>query len=165
MVVRSKNVKKKVQLRVSDVNQCLVKAQAYCAYQERHQQEVRDKIYSWGMHKRDVENIIAELISTDFINEERYAKTFAGGKFRIKKWGKVKIQIELKKRGISNYSMDKALQEIDEAEYKKTIKKVIAEKISKIKDINPLVRKHKTSQYAISRGFETDIVWGILNEM
>src|SRR6478672_11099295 len=79
-------------------HQALVKAEAWCAYQERCQQEVRDKIYSWGLHEHEVENVIAELISKNFLNEERFAKAYAGGKFRIKKWGRVKIRMELKRR-------------------------------------------------------------------
>ncbi len=79
--------------------QALIKAESYCAYQERCQQEVRDKLYSWGLHEVQVENVIAELIASNFINEERFAKAYAGGKFRIKKWGRVKISIaKLKKR-------------------------------------------------------------------
>jgi regulatory protein len=90
-------------------NQALIKAQMSCAYQERCQQEIRDKLYEWGLHSNEVENIIADLISTNFLNEERFAKAFAGGKFRIKKWGKVKIKIELKKRKISDYCIRKGL--------------------------------------------------------
>ena len=63
--------------------QALVKAQATCAYQERCQQEMRDKLYEWGLHSEAVENMIAQLISDNFLNEERFAKAFAGGKFRI----------------------------------------------------------------------------------
>ena len=150
----------KVQLTIS---QAMIKARAYCVYQERYQQEMRDKLYEWGLWKQGVESLIAELISTDFINEERYAKTFAGGKFRIKKWGRVKIQIELKRRNITSYCIKKGLQEIDEADYIKTIKKIIADKALKIKDKNPKLRQYKIGQYVISRGFEPDLVWGQMN--
>ena len=97
--------------------QALIKAESYCAYQERCQQEVRDKLYSWGLHEVQVENVIAELIASNFINEERFAKAYAGGKFRIKKWGRVKISIELKRRKISTYCIKKGLAEIEEEEY------------------------------------------------
>ena len=94
--------------------QALIKAESYCAYQERCQQEVRDKLYSWGLHEVQVENVIADLIASNFINEERFAKAYAGGKFRIKKWGRVKISIELKRRKISTYCIKKGLAEIEE---------------------------------------------------
>ena len=81
--------------------QAVIKAQMSCAYQERCQQEMRDKLYEWGLYSNDVENIIANLISDGYLNEERFAKAFAGGKFRIKKWGRIRIKLELKKRKIS----------------------------------------------------------------
>ena len=159
--------------KVIESSEALAKARTFCVYQERYQQEVRDKLYSWGLHKKDVESIIAELISSDFINEERYAKAFAGGKFRIKKWGKVKIRVELKKRNISDYSINKGLQEIDEKDNIKTIKKIILEKVKKSHPIGvpfgeektTLILKHKTAKYAISRGFESELVWEMVNEL
>ena len=113
--------------------QALIKAESYCAYQERCQQEVRDKLYSWGLHEVQVENVIAELIASNFINEERFAKAYAGGKFRIKKWGRVKISIELKRRKISTYCIKKGLAEIEEEEYIKTLQKVAEVKIKAMK--------------------------------
>ena len=148
-----------------DLSQTIIKARFFCVYQERHQQEVRDKIYGWGLHSNEVESIIAELISNDFINEERYAKTFAGGKFRIKKWGKVKIRIELKKKNITNYCINKALEEIPEIEYSKTIKTVIFEKINTANGKNDFEKKFKTGKYLISRGFESELVWAELNRI
>src|ERR1700682_4185537 len=92
---------------MNDIKQTLIKAQAYCTYQERTQQEVRNKLYKLGLHKTDVENTIDLLISYNFLNEELFAVTFAGGKFRIKKWGRIKIKLELKKRKISDYCIRK----------------------------------------------------------
>lgn len=146
-------------------NQATIKAQLSCAYQERCQQEMRDKLYEWGLHSNDVENIIANLISDNFLNEERFAKAFAGGKFRIKKWGRIKIKIELKKRKISDYCIKKAMQEIDEDEYTKTLKDIITKKLKTIPKGKPQVRNYKAAQYAISRGFEGDLVWEIIKEV
>lgn len=140
-------------------NQATIKAQNSCAYQERCQQEMRDKLYEWGLYSNDVENIIANLISDNFLNEERFAKAYSGGKFRIKKWGRVKIKIELKRRKISDYCIKKAMQEIDEDEYIKTLKAVIAKKSKEIKGGKEQVRNYKIAQYALSRGFESDLVW------
>ena len=142
--------------------QALLKAQQSCAYQERCQQEMRDKLYEWGLHSVDVENIIAHLITDNFLNEERFAKAYAGGKFRIKKWGKVKIKIELKKRKISEYCIKKAIQEISDKDYLKTIKELIAKKSKEIKGGKDYQRKYKIAQYIASRGFEQDLIWDIL---
>lgn len=144
--------------------QALLKAEAACAYQERCQQEMRDKLYEWGLHSNDVENVIAHLITSGFLNEERFAKAFAGGKFRIKKWGRVKIKKELKARRISDYCIKQAMKEINEDDYLKTLKAVLAKKSKDIKGGKMLVRNYKIAQYAISRGFESDLIWEILNE-
>lgn len=144
-------------------NQAIIKAQMTCAYQERCQQEMRDKLYEWGLHSNDVENIIANLITDNFLNEERFAKTFAGGKFRIKKWGRVKIKIELKKRKISDYCIRKAIEEIDDKAYMKALEDVITKKLKGLKG-KQHIKNYKVAQYAISRGFESDLVWESLKE-
>lgn len=138
--------------------QALIKAESYCAYQERCQQEVRDKLYSWGVHEIQVENVIADLIASNFINEERFAKAYAGGKFRIKKWGRVKISIELKRRKISAYCIKKGLAEIEEEEYIKTLQKVAEVKIKATKERDSKKKKYKVMNYLLSRGFENDLV-------
>jgi regulatory protein len=135
------------------------KAESYCAYQERSQQEVRDKIYSWGLHKNEVEEIISTLISDGYLKEERFASAFAGGKFRIKKWGKKKIRLALQNKQVSEPLIRKALAEIDEKEYRKTLKEIIAGRSKLIKEKNALKRKYKIASYAISRGFEPEKVW------
>ena len=142
--------------------QALIKAQMTCVYQERCQQEMRDKLYAWGLYPDAVENTIALLISDNYLNEERFAKAFAGGKFRIKKWGRVKIKIELKKRKISDYCIRKAMQEIEDKDYINTLKALIAKESKKIKGGKAQVQNYKIAQYAISRGFEGDLVWDIL---
>lgn len=145
-------------------HQALVKAEAWCAYQERCQQEVRDKMYSWELHSNEVENIIAELISKNFLNEERFAKAFAGGKFRIKKWGRVKIRIELKRRRLGDYCIKKGLAEIDEDEYRKTLKKLAEEKLKATKEKNKLKKKYKVMSFLISKGYENELVREVVGE-
>jgi regulatory protein len=144
--------------------QAFLKAQLYCAYQERYQQEVRDKLYEWGLFPEAVENIIAQLITENFLNEERFAKAYAGGKFRIKKWGRVKIKLELKKRKISDYCIRKAMQEIDQETYFQTLKTLIEKKSKETRDKNPLVKNSKIARFAASRGFEQDLIWDIINK-
>lgn len=143
-------------------DQAFKKAGEYCAYQERCQQEVRDKIYSWGLHQDDVEALIAQLISDGFINEERFARTFAGGKFRIKKWGRVKIKNELKAKKITDYCIRKAMEEIDNSEYLKALKAIIDKKAKETKETNLFKKANKIAAYCISRGFESDVVWDVL---
>lgn len=142
--------------------QALLKAEATCAYQERCQQEMRDKLYEWGLFPEAVESIIAKLITDNFLNEERFAKAFAGGKFRIKKWGRVKIKIELKKRKISDYCIRKGMEEISDRDYMKTLKELIAKKMKENPKGLLRARQYKAAQYAISRGFEGDVVWDVL---
>ncbi len=143
-------------------NQALLKAQLSCAYQERCQQEMRDKLYEWGLFSDAVESIIANLISDNYLNEERFAKSYAGGKFRIKKWGRIKIKIELKKRKISDYCICKAMEEIEDAEYMKTVKALIAKKSKEIKGGKLHIRNYKVAKYIASRGFEQDLIWEVL---
>lgn len=141
------------------------KACDYCAFQERCQQEVRDKLYLWGLHKDDAETIIAELISDGFINEERFARAFAGGKFRIKKWGRIKIVNELKQKNISDYCIRKALEEIDNRDYIRVLKEIIKKKTKKKTDGNKFKKFGKVAAYVVSRGYESEIVWEIIRDM
>ena len=113
---------------VLDYKSALLKAQKHCAYQERSQQEVRNKLFEWGLHSADVENAIVELISANFINEERFAMQLASGKFRIKHWGKVKITQALKLHKVSAYCIKKALQQIPDDDYEKSLRKILEKK-------------------------------------
>ena len=136
----------------------LSRAQKFCDYQERYQQEVRDKLYSWGAKPDEVEQILCQLVETDYINEERFARAFARGKFRIKHWGKNKIRQELKFRKISDYCIKQGLLEISDDEYLDVLKTVIEKKMRTV----GAPQQYKIAQYAISRGFESDLVWDVL---
>jgi len=144
----------------------LAKAQKFCDYQERYQQEVRDKLYSLGAKPDEVEQIICQLVEQDYINEERFARAFARGKFRIKHWGKNKIRQELKFRKISEYCIKQGLLEIPDEDYLETLKNVIEKKSQSVgaRHASPL-QKHKIVQYVVSRGFESNLAWGILNKL
>ena len=141
-----------------------LKGASYCAYQERCQQEVRDKLYSLGLHQEDVELLIAWLITENFLNEERFAKSYAGGKFRIKKWGKIKIKLELEKRKLSRYCVNKGLEEIDIKDYLDTLTSLITQKKTSLTGKPPVV-KNKLARYAIGKGFEPNLVWSIINSL
>lgn len=140
------------------------RARKYCAFQERSQQEVRDKLYSWGLHRRDVESLLAELIAEGYLREERFAAAFAGGKFRIKKWGKTKIKQALKTKQVSEPLIRQALAAISDADYRKTLSSVLREKAAKLKEEHPGKRKQLIARYAIQRGFEPELVWQLLGD-
>lgn len=140
----------------------LQKARRYCDYQERSQQELRDKLYEWGLHKNEVEQVIASMIEEGCLNEERFAIAFAGGKFRIKQWGRIKIKLALKQKKVSDYCIRKALAQINDAEYEKALLKVLGGYGKKFAERNPLKRNYRLAQYAMSRGFEPELVWGVL---
>lgn len=150
------------QIKYHTPEQALIKMRDWCAYQERCQQEARDKLYDYGLKTDDVENIIAQLVNENFINEERFAIAFTGGKFRIKKWGKVKIRQELKAKRVSDYCIKKGLAVIDNTDYINTLKKVLALKAKSITEKNFLKKKQKLVRYALSKGYEQDIVFDLL---
>lgn len=140
-------------------HQAKLKAEAYCAYQERAQQEVRDKLYDWGLHMEDVEQIISELISTNFLNEERFAKAFVMGKFRIKGWGKVKIKQHLKAKRLSDPLIKIALQQIDRDEYEQKLVDIIQKKTTLPLQQLTIQDKAKLIRYLQSKGYENALIF------
>lgn len=144
--------------------QALQKLKHYCAYQERCHSEVKEKLYNLGVWKRDHDEIIATLIEENYLNEERFAIAYAGGKWRIKQWGRVKIKYELKQKQVSDYCIKKALKQIDEEGYVKTLAKLAKEKYATLKDEQYLVRKKKTMDYLIGKGFEGELVRGVVEK-
>ncbi|QSE98594.1 regulatory protein RecX [Fulvivirga lutea] len=139
-----------------------LKAADFCAYQERSQQQVRDKLYTYGLYSDDVEQILSELITENFINEERFAKAYAGGKFRIKKWGRNKILQGLNQHRVSNYCIKKAMEEIDEEDYQNTLLELIASKKSKVTAKDSFTKNRKVAAYLIQKGYEPTLVWDAL---
>lgn len=144
--------------------QALQKLKHYCAYQERCHQDVKEKLYSLGVWKRDQDEIMATLIEENYLNEERFAIAFAGGKFRIKGWGRVKIKYELKQKQVSDYCIKKALKQIDEDEYQTQLQKTAVDKYNALKGEQYLIRKKKTMDYLIVRGFESQLVNGLFQD-
>ncbi|MGH2553197.1 MAG: regulatory protein RecX [Chitinophagaceae bacterium] len=138
--------------------QALKKLKYYCAYQERCHSDVKDKLYKLGVWKKDHDEIIATLIEENYLNEEKFAIAFAGGKFRINYWGRMKIKYALKLKQVSDYSIKKALKQIDEETYKQVINKLAIEKYASLKSEQYLVRKKKTMDYLIGRGYEPELV-------
>jgi len=151
--------------KITDEKVGLTKAENYCAYQERSQQEVRDKLYEWGLYPTQVENIITRLIESNFLNEARFAVAYATGKFRQKGWGKVKIKQGLNLKKVSEPLIKKALSSIDGDDYLRMLTRVIEKKAVLIKEKEPYKRRYKLQQYAMSRGFEGDLIADVLKEM
>lgn len=146
-------------------DEALSKLQAYCAYQERCHKEVRQKLRDLGIWGDDVDQIVTELITDNFLNELRYAKAFAGGKFRVKKWGKKRIIQALKFNYVSAYSIKKAIQsELPDEEYDATLRQVLEKKDKLLRESNPYKRRQKLAKYAQDKGFESALIWSILNE-
>ena len=148
--------------KIIDEHAARAKAEHYCSYQERSQQEVRDELYEWGQPANVVENIISELITGNFLNEERFAKAYATGKFRQKGWGKVKIKQGLKFKRVPDVLIKKALQSIPDDEYLLMLQKVLAKKGAVLSEKNLYKRNYKLQQYALGRGYESDLVADVL---
>lgn len=140
------------------------KAEAYCAYQERSQQEVRDKLYRWGLHREAVEQIIAELITDGFLNEERFALAYASGKFRMNGWGKRKIKEGLMQKAVSPPLIGAALNSLDEQEYREKLRNLLQAKGRIEKENHPYRRKSKLVRYALSKGYESELILELLND-
>lgn len=154
------NQKLKKQLNIG-TERALEKIRHYCCYQERNHREVREKLYSMGLYAEQVEDIIGMLISDNFLNEERFALAFAGGRFRIKGWGRVKIRYEMKQQGISDYCIQKALQAIDDEAYMAMLEKHFELKAQTLKsEKNDFIKKNKIRNYLLQKGFELDLING-----
>ena len=137
----------------------LQKAKHYCAYQERCHSEVRDKLYSFGLHRNETEPLLTQLIEEGFLNEERFAIAYAGGKFRLKNWGKEKIKYALKQKQVSDYCIRKALAAISNTDYNKTFNSLADKKLATLKsEKNIFIKKRKIKDYLQQKGFEIKMI-------
>jgi regulatory protein len=145
----------------------LQKAASYCAYQERTQEEVRQRLKKWNVWGDEAEELIAELISMNYLSEERFAKTYAGGKFRMKNWGKMKIKQELHRRGLSEYSIEKGMGEIEDEAYLTGLQELLAKKkiLLSRSETDPFKLKQKLARFALGKGYESELIWKTIGEM
>lgn len=146
------------------VDEAQKKIENFCAYQERCHKEVRAKLVSMNMIPQAIDMIIVHLIEHNYLNEERFARAFVRGKFRIKKWGKNRLKRELKFREISKYSIDTALKEIDEFDYKETLDELVKKRIAQVKEKNKYKKRKKVADYLLYRGWESPLIYEKLNE-
>lgn len=147
---------------ILDKKTALLKAESWCAYQERSQQEVRNKLYEYGLHQTDVEDLISELITTNFLNEERFAMAYASGKVNIKKWGKIKVKQGLKLKKVPDRLIQKALNSIDGDKYVANLLATAEKKSAVLTEKEPYKKKFKLITYLLSKGYELDIINDVL---
>lgn len=147
------------------VQEALIKLQRYCAYQERCHQEVRNKLVKMRMIPEVIDQIIVALIEQNFLNEERFAKTYIRGKFRIKKWGRKRLTLELKKKGITKFNINQAMLQLSDSDYIETFNTLAETRLNCIKETNKLKKKKKLADYLLYRGWESHLVYEKVNEL
>ncbi len=145
--------------------QALSKLQRYCAYQDRCHSEVRGKLLDLGVYGDDLEEVMVALIEEDFLNEERFARSYARGKFRMKQWGRIRIRQELKMRQISDYCIRAALSEIDESEYYEALKTVLTKYQRTVKGGDEYTQKAKLFRHAQQKGYETEVIQEVMDDL
>lgn len=147
------------------VDEAKRKLEHYCAYQERCHKDVVDKLKNLGMIPIAIDEIIYHLIKNNYLNEERFAKSFARGKFRIKSWGKLRITRELKFRQISNFNIKSALKEFTEDEYLKKLYEISEKKLNSITNSSKVEKKKKLISYLQYRGWENQLIFQVVNDL
>lgn len=147
------------------VEEALTKLQRYCAYQDRCHKEVVAKLQSMHMIPEAIDHIVGKLIHDKFLNEERFARSFARGKFKYKNWGKRRIVLELKQRELSKFMIDAALKEIPETDYLNAFHELAEKKNAQLTETNKLKRKKKLADYLLYRGWESHLVYEKINEL
>jgi regulatory protein len=147
-----------------EVREAKIKAARFCAYRERAPLEVFQKLRGYGLISGDVEQVLEELIRDGFLNENRFAISYANGKLRQKKWGKIKIRRGLEQYKIESNCIDVVLEAIPNDEYQDILKKLLDKKWLSLKISDPFIRKHKVAQFVISKGFEPSLIWEYLKD-
>lgn len=146
------------------IKEAIQKLEHFCAYQERCHAEVTSKLYDLKMTTEEMDQIIVHLIQENFLNETRFACSFARGKHRIKHWGKIRITNELKFRQISNANITLALKEISAEEYQNTFDELSERCWDSISEKNTLKKRKKFCDYLLRRGYESNLVYEKLKD-
>lgn len=145
--------------------EAIQKIKHYCNYQERSHYEVKEKLFSYGLYKSVVDEILVLLIQEDYLNEERFAKKYVSGKFKMNDWGRIKIEQGLKQRQVSTYNIRTALKQINEEDYQNLLKKLALTKWKQLKGEQYLRREAKTQNYLLQKGFEPTNVYSVMKEI
>ena len=141
------------------------KIRNYCAIMDRCQHQVFQKLQKYGVSEHHSHDILIELIQQDFLNEERFAKSYSSGRFKIKKWGKRKIFYKLSLLKVSKECINSGLLEINDEEYSETLNSLAEQKYLALKDKNLFVRKRKVANYLVSKGYESELVWNKISSL
>lgn len=147
------------------INDIMKKMENYCVYQERCHQEVENKLKEFNLIPEAKESILLHLLENNYLNEERFSKAFARGKFTIKKWGKQRIVRELRLKNISDYNIKSALKEIDDNDYINTFDELAEKRLKEIKERNIYKKRKKLADYLLYRGWESDMVYNKVTEL
>ncbi len=147
------------------INTALKKAMALCASREYCNEDIRIKLDSWGINNQDADKIINKLIAENFINEKRYAEAFVKDKYHHNKWGKVKIGSQLRAKKIASEVINSALAAVDEDQYRQNIRDILDSHRKFIKAKNQYDLKGKLLRFGLSKGFESHLLYDILNEL
>ena len=148
-----------------NVREVIERIQSFCAIQDRSQFEVKNKMKSWGVEEYIIDNILSDLITEKFIDDHRFAISFCRGKFRIKKWGKIKIINELKKKNILHIYISKGIQEINDTEYMQELNIQFQKKKNNINEKNEFIKNKKIASYLINKGYESNFVWDKIRQL
>jgi regulatory protein len=147
-----------------NIKESTEKIQHYCAIQDRCQWEVERKLQEYGLDDYVVDSLLVDLILEKYINEQRFSESFCRGKFRIKKWGRIKIKNELKKKNISENCIQIGLKQIESSEYSIVLENLYIKKKDTLKDKNQFTRKGKIVKYLLQKGFESNLIWELINK-
>nr|WP_227740369.1 regulatory protein RecX [Salegentibacter sp. BLCTC] len=147
------------------IKEATIKLMQFCAYRDRSHKEVEEKLNKMNMIPAAQEQIIIQLMQEDFLNEERFARSFVRGKFRIKKWGKIKIKQELKFREISSPIIKIALTEIEQEKYTATLYELAEKKLDLLKEPDTFKKKRKLADFLLRKGYESNLVYEVVNEL
>jgi regulatory protein len=150
--------------KIITVLDALEKLRSFCAYQERSHQDVWKKMATFQLNQNEREHIILLLIQGDYLNESRFAESFVSGKVNIKKWGRAKIKSKLRERGITDKLILTAMQQIDNGVYFENLRQVFTVKNNLIKEPNLTKRKYKLANYLLSKGYESNLIWEVIND-
>ena len=147
------------------IEDALIRLQRYCSYQDRCHQEVHQKLKDMRMIPEAIDTIMASLISDDYLNESRYATSYVRGKFKIKKWGKYRLISQLKKKGLSKYTINQAISEINKDEYFHVFHDLAEKRFNSLHEPNKLKKKKKLADYLLYRGWESHLVYDKVREL
>jgi regulatory protein len=145
--------------------QALQKLRFYCRYQQRCQSEIKEKLFELGINKKEHDQLIAELIKENCLNDDRFAAAFVSGRFKLKQWGRKKIEKGLREKRISDEIAQKALAQINKTEYTTVLNKLAKARYASLKREQYLIRKKKTMDYLMQKGYETDLIRHVINNL